>query len=56
MFGTRHLDHLNAEYLAHYHEERPHQSLDNEPITAPRHRGPSKAKRGTLEHKIVAAQ
>jgi putative transposase len=53
VFGTQHLDHLCAEYLAHYHEERPHQSLDNEPITAPRKRGLPKAKRGNLEHEII---
>lgn len=27
--GTRHLDHLVLETVARYHEERPHQSLDN---------------------------
>jgi putative transposase len=32
VFGTKHLDHLCREFAAHYHEERPHQSLDNEPI------------------------
>lgn len=35
IFGTRHLDHLAREYLAHYHEERPHQGLDNDRILAP---------------------
>jgi putative transposase len=32
IMGTRHLDHLCSEYLAYYHEDRPHQSLDNRPI------------------------
>ena len=32
ILGTQHLDHLCREYAAHYHQERPHQSLDNEPI------------------------
>ena len=27
--GLKHLDHLLAEIVAHYHEERPHQALDN---------------------------
>jgi putative transposase len=32
VFGEQHLNHLCQEYLAYYHEERPHQSLDNEPL------------------------
>jgi putative transposase len=32
IFGLRHFDHLNSEFLAHYHEDRPHQSLGNEPV------------------------
>jgi putative transposase len=39
IFGDRHMDSLCAEYLAHYHEERPHQSLDNEPLKKPKRRG-----------------
>jgi hypothetical protein len=31
-FGKQMLDHATEEYLAHYHEERPHQGLDNELI------------------------
>ncbi len=31
-FGERHLDYLVSQYVAHYHLERPHQSLGNEPI------------------------
>jgi len=30
--GTKHLDYLCREFTEHYHAERPHQSLDNEPI------------------------
>jgi putative transposase len=33
-FGERHLDHLCDEYLAHYHNERPHQGKGNELLTA----------------------
>jgi putative transposase len=32
IFGETHLDHLCSEFVAHYHEDRPHQSLGNEPI------------------------
>lgn len=35
ILGTKHLDHLCREFAVHYHEERPHQSLDNEPIVKP---------------------
>ena len=31
VFGEQHRDHLVSEMVAHYHEERPHQSLGNEP-------------------------
>ena len=27
--GEQHFDHLVREFVAHYHEERPHQGLDN---------------------------
>ena len=30
--GLAHLDLLVSEYVAHYHSERPHQSLDNKPL------------------------
>jgi putative transposase len=39
IFGERHMDSLCAEYLAHYHEERPHPSLENEPLKKPKQRG-----------------
>lgn len=29
VFGTQHLDHLVSEMVEHYHEERPHQAMDN---------------------------
>jgi hypothetical protein len=32
VMGTKHLDYLCREFAEHYHAERPHQSLDNEPI------------------------
>jgi hypothetical protein len=30
IFGTKHFDYLVAEWLMHYHLERPHQSKENE--------------------------
>jgi putative transposase len=32
IFGETHLDHLCAEFVAHYYEDRPQQSLGNEPV------------------------
>ena len=37
--GEKHLQHLVKEMVAHYHEERPHQSLENEPIRKVKKRG-----------------
>ena len=34
--GERHLDHLCTEYLAYYHQERPHQGKGNELLKARR--------------------
>ena len=31
VFGERHLTYLIQEYLRYYHEERPHQGLENRP-------------------------
>lgn len=32
-FGQEHLDHIVSEYTEYYNEQRPHQSLDNRPLT-----------------------
>jgi putative transposase len=32
VFSEKHLRHLLSEFLAHYHEERPHQGLGNVPL------------------------
>lgn len=53
IFGEQHKDHVCQEYLAHYHEERPHLSLENKPITAPKKRGRPKTKRGKVGNEIV---
>jgi len=43
--GMQHLDHLVAETLVHYHDERPHQGLDNELLAPlPKARRQRKAK------------
>ncbi len=33
VFGKTHFDHLVASYLEYYNELRPHQALDNQPLT-----------------------
>jgi putative transposase len=38
VFGEGHLDYLIREFLDHYHGQRPHQSLGNEPVVRPRER------------------
>lgn len=38
IFGEQQMDHVCQQYLAYYHEERPHQSLENEPIATPKKR------------------
>jgi putative transposase len=53
VFGEQHLNHLCAEYLAYYHEERPHQSLSNEPLKQPAKRGRPKTQRGKIDDEIV---
>ncbi|MBS0207961.1 MAG: DDE-type integrase/transposase/recombinase [Planctomycetes bacterium] len=52
-FGERHLDYLCAEYLAHYHEERPHQSLDNEPLLKRKTPGRPRTKQSSLNKQVV---
>lgn len=34
VFGEKHLNYLVAEWLAHYHDERPHQGKENELLGA----------------------
>jgi len=42
VFGQPHMDHLCREFLAHYHEERPHHGLDNELIKKPQRKNRKK--------------
>ncbi len=53
VFGERHMDHLCAEYLAHYHAERPHQGLDNELLNKPKRRGRPRTKRSDLQDETI---
>ena len=39
VFGERHLRHLVREYVAYFHEERPHQALGNVPPGGSSHPG-----------------
>ena len=32
VFGQQHMDHLVSEMVSYYHEERPHQAKDNDPL------------------------
>lgn len=34
VFGEQHMDCILSEMNAHYHEERPHQAKDNDPLMA----------------------
>jgi putative transposase len=52
VLGERHFNYLVTEWLEHYHQERPHQSLGNEPPTKPKR--PPKVSRGTVAQQIVA--
>jgi putative transposase len=53
IFGERHMDALCAEYVAHYHEERPHQSLANEPLRRPKPRGRPRTWHGPIADQVV---
>jgi putative transposase len=33
VFSREHLDHVCREYVEHYHVERPHQAMENRPLT-----------------------
>jgi putative transposase len=53
ILGERHFNYLVAEWLEHYHEERPHQSLGNDPLKQPKQRGRPKTHHGQLDEQIV---
>jgi putative transposase len=53
VFGESHLNHLCNEYLAHYHDDRPHQGLDNELLVKPKVHGRPRTKRVALENQVV---
>ena len=43
-FGEKHLRHVMSEFMAHYHEERPHQGLGNRRIIEPEREPPLKGR------------
>lgn len=49
IFGEQHMNHLYKEYLAHFHEECLHESLENEPIANAKETRADKARRGKIE-------
>ncbi len=55
IFGERHMDHVCAEYLAHYLTERPHQGagIDNQLLQRTKQRGRPKRKHGPLAEQVV---
>ena len=54
IFGEQHLDAVCQEFLVYYHEERPHQSLENDPLNKPQKRGRPKTKRGKIEEEVIS--
>jgi Integrase core domain len=53
ILGHLHFDYLVKEYLAHYHQERPHQSLDNDPLVQMKKCGRPTTKRGRIESELL---
>jgi putative transposase len=53
VFGESHLNHLCNEYLAHYHDDRPHQGMDNERLVKPKSHGRPPTKPVTIAKQIV---
>jgi putative transposase len=45
-FSEKHLDYLVRQYVDYYHQERPHQSLGNVPLT-----GPSPPQEGEVQYR-----
>jgi putative transposase len=53
VFGEQHLNHLCQEYLAYYHEERPHQALENVPIRQAKKKGRKAKARNDTESSVI---
>jgi putative transposase len=53
ILGERHFNYLVSEWLEHYHKERPHQALGNEPLKKAKPRGRSMKKHGKFEEQIL---
>lgn len=50
VFGSGHIDQICAEYLEHYHTERPHQGIENELVVG------AKSRSGPLEETISLSE
>jgi putative transposase len=53
ILGERHFNYLVAEWLGHYHTERPHQAKQNELLKQPKKRGRPKKHHGPFDEQIV---
>jgi putative transposase len=53
VLGQRHFDHLVKVWLEHYHEERPHQALENEPLIRPKKRARPRKKTTKDDSEVV---
>jgi putative transposase len=53
ILGERHFNHLVIEWLEHYHTERPHQAMENEPLNQPKKRRQPKKEHGPIDELIV---
>ncbi len=53
VFGNAHFDHLCSEYREHYHQERPHQSLENLVLPTAKDKRSKKSKKQSTEPKTI---
>jgi len=53
VFGKAHFDHLCSEYREHYHQERPHQSLENLVLSTAKAKRTKKSKKQSTEPETI---
>ncbi|MGC4004054.1 MAG: integrase core domain-containing protein [Pirellulales bacterium] len=56
VYGERQMEHLCKEFVEHYHEERPHQALDNEQLVKPKDPGMPKKDRDKNDKPLQSLQ